>query len=221
MGAINSLPGCPLCHSENCQLFHSGARRDYFRCCRCYLVFVCPDDMPSVSQEKAEYDLHENSSDDSGYLNFLSRLTDPLIARLGVPSAGLDFGCGPGPALHVLMQRSGHDMVLYDPIYRRDSALLQRTYDFVTMTEVAEHLHRPGETLLEVKSLVRPGGWLAVMTQPVLSQSAFRSWRYKDDPTHVVFYSHDTFVWLVDQWGWKLNSPSRDVFLLQSPSHLS
>ncbi|MGB2360319.1 MAG: methyltransferase, partial [Porticoccaceae bacterium] len=63
----------------------------------------------SSAAEKAIYDQHQNSPDDLQYRRFLSRLTEPLLERLGPCSRGLDFGCGPGPTLSVMMAEQGHD----------------------------------------------------------------------------------------------------------------
>ena len=33
---------------------------------------------------------------------------EPLLARLGPASHGLDYGCGPGPALATMLREEGH-----------------------------------------------------------------------------------------------------------------
>ena len=55
------------------------------------------------------------------------------------------------------------------------------------------------------------------MTKRVLSQSAFANWHYKNDPTHVAFFSDDTFSWLAVQWSAELRLVGQDVVLLQKP----
>jgi hypothetical protein len=50
-------------------------------------------------EEKARYDRHTNQIHDPGYRAFLSRVLDPLRQQISPPALGLDFGCGPGPAL--------------------------------------------------------------------------------------------------------------------------
>ena len=102
---------------------------------------------PTPQEEKAQYDLHENDPHDLGYRKFLSRLTDPLLAKLPPHSYGLDYGCGPGPTLSVMMHEAGHSMALHDPIYHPNPDALSRSYQFITATEVFEHLHQPARDL--------------------------------------------------------------------------
>ena len=44
-----------------------------------------------------------------------------------------------------MLETAGHRVRLYDPIYHPESAALERSYDFVTCTEVVEHMHRPAD----------------------------------------------------------------------------
>ena len=39
---------------------------------------------------------------------FLGRLAEPLVERLDPGASGLDFGCGPGPALAAMLTRRGY-----------------------------------------------------------------------------------------------------------------
>jgi 2-polyprenyl-3-methyl-5-hydroxy-6-metoxy-1,4-benzoquinol methylase len=96
------------------------------------------------SDEKACYDRHDNRPDDSRYRHFLNRLFSPLSRRLAANSKGLDFGCGPGPTLSVMFEEAGHQVALYDPFYAPDRSALSGPYDFITLSEVAEHMAAPG-----------------------------------------------------------------------------
>lgn len=205
---------CPLCGGTALSLFHRDRRRDYLQCGDCRLVFVPPDQYLSAARERAEYDLHRNDPADPGYRRFLSRLAQPLLQRLAPHSEGLDFGSGPGPALALMLSQAGHRVALYDVFYCTDTAVLQRPYDFITATEVAEHLHHPGEELDRLWSLLRPGGVLGLMTKLVIDADAFARWHYKNDLTHVCFFSRDTFAWLAQRWGAQLAFIGNDVILL-------
>jgi len=44
------------------------------------------------------------------------------------------------------------------------------------------------------------GGWLGIMTKRVRDQEAFKTWHYKNDPTHIGFFSEATFQWLTGRW---------------------
>lgn len=211
---------CPLCNHSDTPLFWQDQRRHYQRCASCKLIFVDPHYRLSAEQEKAEYDLHQNRTDDPGYRRFLARVADPLMARLPAGSEGLDFGCGPGPALAAMFNEAGFATTTYDPYYAHYPARLQRQYDFVCCSEAIEHFYRPAREWQQLLSLLRPGGWLGIMTKLALSQEAFANWHYKQDPTHVSFFSRETFLWLAARDGLGIEFIGTDVILLQIPESL-
>lgn len=104
-------------------------------------------------------------------------------------------------------------MQIYDPFYAPDSQPLQQQYDFITASEVVEHLHHPRRDLDRLWSCLKPQGSLGIMTKRVLDQEAFSRWHYKNDPTHVCFFSSETFRWLADHWHALLTLPEKDVVL--------
>lgn len=211
-GALNP---CPLCGAADAPHFHRDAVRDYHRCATCALVFVPPAQFISREQEKSRYDLHENDPADDRYRMFLRRLFDPMCARLAPGSRGLDFGSGPGPTLSVMFENVGHTVDLYDPFYAPDATVFERRYDFITASEVVEHLHRPREELSRLWSMLKPGGWLGIMTQRVMDAEAFARWRYRDDDTHVIFFSEATFEWLGREWGAAPQFEGNDVVMFR------
>lgn len=205
---------CPLCAGREIVQFHEDRRRPYLRCGDCALVFVPPAYHLSREAERAEYDLHQNRVEDEGYRKFLSRLALPLATRLAPGARGLDFGCGPAPALACLLGEAGYSVALYDSFYRPDPDVLRGPYDFICATEVVEHLHRPGAELARLWALLEPGGWLGLMTKLVRDQAAFASWHYKNDPTHVCFFSAQTWQWWARQQRTPLEIVGADVILL-------
>ncbi|MGI9278787.1 MAG: class I SAM-dependent methyltransferase [Endozoicomonas sp.] len=207
---------CPLCHSSS-SAYSSDKRRDYFQCSHCSLVFADPETWPSAKQERSEYELHENEATDPGYRAFLSRITDPLKKKLITDAKGLDFGCGPGPTLSLIMAEAGWSMALYDPFFHPAEKALTQTYDFITATEVIEHIHQPDVWLPKLWNMIEPGGTLALMTKLVIDQTAFSRWHYKNDPTHVCFYSKETFQYLAEDWHASLSFEAQDVIFLSKP----
>jgi SAM-dependent methyltransferase len=169
----------------------------------------------SAAQEKAEYDRHENSPFDAGYRRFLRRLFIPLSEKLVPGALGLDFGSGPGPTLSVMFEEAGHPMAIYDPFYAPETSVLENTYDFITATEVVEHLSAPGEVLARLVSCLRPGGYLGLMTKRVKNRAAFAHWHYIQDPTHVAFFSESTFRWWAQQREITVEFPSADTVIMQ------
>lgn len=206
---------CPLCKCDDVAHYHQDARRDYLRCGNCALVFVPPAFHLSRKAEQAEYDLHQNAVNDLGYRQFLSRLAIPLLQRLPDAASGLDFGCGNAPALADMLRQAGCEVALYDTFYAPEESVLDARYDFICATEVVEHLHQPGRELQRLWSMLKPEGWLGVMTKLVKSHDAFVSWHYKRDPTHVCFFSEDTWVWWAQEFGVRLERIGADVIILQ------
>ncbi len=214
---MNATLRCPLCDGGRTENYFLDRRRPYLRCAICALVFVPPSYHLDREAEKAEYDLHDNRVDDPGYRRFLSRLAEPLLQRLPPASSGLDFGCGPGPALAAVLAGAGHSVALYDLFYFPDPRVLNARYDFICATEVVEHLHRPGAELDRLWQCLRPGGWLGVMTKLLRSREAFAGWHYKNDATHVCFFSEATWRWWADARGATLERVGADVMLLRKP----
>lgn len=208
-------PACPVCRAAAPRWFMGVDGRDYGRCEACAATFLLAAHLPAAEAEREEYRRHRNDPADAGYRRFLARLAGPLLARLEPCSAGLDFGCGPGPALAGLLQAAGHRVALYDPFFAPDAAVLQRTYDFVTCTEVVEHFHRPFEEFARLDALLRPGGWLGIMTCFQTDDARFARWHYRRDPTHVVFYRAATFHRIAARFGWQCEIPAKDVVLMR------
>ncbi|APG28369.1 hypothetical protein A7E78_11215 [Syntrophotalea acetylenivorans] len=209
---------CPLCENKRTLPFWRDQRRSYMRCDRCFLVFVPTEYHLSLAAEKAEYDLHRNDPGDPGYRKFLQRLFEPLRERLTAGAKGLDFGSGPGPTLAPMFAEAGFDMAIYDPFYAPDRSVLQNRYDFISCSEVLEHFHAPGRELQFLWELLAVEGWLGVMTKLVIDQQAFSRWHYKNDPTHVAFFSRETFVYLARKLNARLELIAPDVILLQKTS---
>ena len=207
------MPSCPLCKMENASSFFQDKERDYFRCGRCHLVFVPPRFFLSPDEEKARYDLHQNSPEDAEYRRFLSRLFKPLTSRLAPGSRGLDFGSGPGPTLSVMFREIGHTVNIYDYFYAKDASVLNERYDFITATEVLEHLREPENELNRLWDGLKPGGSLGIMTKLVRDAEAFSRWHYKDDPTHVCFFSRPTLEWIAVQWRANICFVAKDAIL--------
>jgi SAM-dependent methyltransferase len=218
--AASSLASCPLCGSSKTQLYHSDKRRLYIFCDNCSLVFVPPEYHLNENDEKKIYDLHENDPYDEGYRHFLSRLADPLSSRLSPEAIGLDFGCGPGPALVKMLEERGFIMSSYDKFYKKDRNALQTSYDFICSTEVVEHLQNPAKEFQSLFALLNKGGILALMTKMVIDKAAFSKWHYIQDQSHICFYSKETFTYLAEQYNCSLEFSDKDVILLQKNGKL-
>ncbi len=206
---------CSLCSATQVELFAQDSRRCYFECQRCRLVFVDQQDFLSAAEEKKVYDQHQNDPQDSGYRQFLSRLFDPVLAQIADNAQGLDFGSGPGPTLSLMFEEVGHTMTIFDHFYANDPAVWQCSYDFITSSEVVEHIHQLGAELDRLWCHLNTGGVLGVMTKMVTDAEAFSRWHYKNDPTHVRFFSRQTFHWLAQHWQAECEFVGSDVVILR------
>ncbi|WP_237467810.1 class I SAM-dependent methyltransferase [Vibrio stylophorae] len=210
------MPTCPLCAHAPTQAYHQDKRRQYFQCPQCDLVFADPAALLPPEQEQAVYNQHENNPEDLGYRRFLNRVAEPLLARVGnAPKQGLDFGSGPGPTLSVMLAEAGHQMAIYDPYFAADESVLSHQYDFITCTEAIEHFYQPSREWQLLLSMLKPQGWLGLMTKMVTSHAGFVTWHYKNDPTHVSFFSRKTFAYLAERDQLTLEFVGNDVILLR------
>lgn len=208
---------CPLCHHAELDIFHQDKHRDYLQCGCCQLVFVPQPFHLSPEQEKTVYDQHQNNPEDMGYQGFLSRCVDPLLAKVTPEQEGLDFGCGPGPTISHMCEKVGIKVSNYDLYYFNSPELLERQYDFITMTEVIEHVYQADELLSTLSGLLKQSGILAVMTKRVQDKQAFAGWHYKNDMTHILFYSVTTFEWIAKHFNWRLEVIGKDVVFFHLP----
>ena len=210
-------PSCPLCAWPGPELFARIEDVVYFRCGRCRLVFLARERLPSRARELETYRLHENDPGDPRYRAFLARLTEPLRRHLTPGMSGLDFGCGPGPAIAPMLGEHGLEVIDYDPFFRPSQSALARRYDFITCSEVVEHFHCPGREFQRLDALLRPGGWLGVMTGMLEDDAGFAGWWYRRDPTHVCFFRRQTMMWIADRFGWRVAFPAPTVTLFRKP----
>ena len=145
-------------------------------------------------------------------------LPEFVVARLREVAQGagghvLDLGAGDGRYLEMLRSLLARGTVLvgceislvrarrirakgFSVIVAQSEALPFRdgVFDLVTFLEVIEHTQSPGESLDEVRRILRPGGRLALTTPnyPMKRlfdlRAAVRQWsfaRLQDDPTHI------------------------------------
>lgn len=215
-----SLPEtlCPLCHSLKQNHYYRDKSRSYLQCQNCALVFVPAQQHLNPQQEKQIYDLHENDMQDPGYQRFLSRLSNQVIKHISTGSKGIDYGCGPAPLLAKMLLDNGYQMDLYDPFYHPSLPDSSEQYDFICCSEAIEHFYSPAKEWRHWQRMLKPNGWLCIMTKRVLDVQRFANWHYKNDPTHVCFFSEATFAWLAEKYHFRMLLPENDVVLMQKLS---
>ncbi len=210
---------CPLCTSTRVTLLYRGGKasgyRHFLRCANCGMTFVPRSEQMDTAAQRERYLEHNNHIHDPDYRRFLARLYDPLKPLLKPRSKGLDFGCGPGPALLHMMLEDGHDARGYDIFFMPERDALTQTYDFITCTETAEHLADPAAEFALLNDMLRCGGWLGVMTGMLDDLCDFPEWYYHRDPTHINFFSRTTMRWVGNRFNWQLHLPAPNVALFR------
>ena len=191
---------CPLCKSE-AMFFKCYRNLAYYRCQICQSVFMNPDQRLDASVEKSRYDNHENHVTDSGYQNFVQPVVDAVLHNHPNTSLGLDYGCGPGPVISFLLAKEGYTLNLYDPYYFKADENLEFTYDYIILSEVAEHFYEPYQEFSFLKSRLNPAASIYIKTSLWDDEMDFMEWSYKNDDTHVFFYSQESFQWIKDEFG--------------------
>ncbi len=207
---------CPLCNHQHSKLFFKTPTREFWRCPHCALTFVPEPFCPDPRSERAHYENHQNHQLDQGYRTHLEKLALPLVERLTKQGVGLDFGSGAGCALSQIFKEHNLQCENYDLYFAPNEAVLLGRYDFITMTEVIEHLRAPGETLEQLLKQLNPGGTLAVMTQLYHEQIDFASWYYKNDPTHIALFQERTLKYISEHFALELEVIASDVIFFKN-----
>ncbi|HBY67411.1 MAG TPA: methyltransferase [Flavobacteriaceae bacterium] len=190
------MASCPLCHTNNNHIFYSDENFEVFQCNYCSLLYKTPDQFLTGKEEKYRYLNHNNDVDDKGYQGFVSPIVDAVDQDFPVTAEGLDFGAGTGPVITEMLSEKGYSLTLYDTFFHSNKKALQQSYDFIVCCEVMEHFHHPDEEFILLKKLLKPKGKLYCMTELFSSEINFKEWYYKNDETHVVFYSEQTIKWI-------------------------
>ena len=185
---------CPLCHNECHTFLHDKTEILYYHCHTCEYIFKSPECFQDFERQKERYNLHENNEDDEGYIAYFKRFLDFTLPLVGQPSSALDFGCGRTSLLANLLEDEGVACEYYDPIYHPKNLDDNKKYDLIVSTEVFEHLHDPKEVFTFLLDRLNEGGYLAFQTQFHPNEvEAFKKWYYHQDPTHIVFFTVQTF----------------------------
>jgi len=197
------MESCPLCYTKSLQPEIEGPVGRFFYLCEiCKLVFEGKNNRPNRDAEKERYLEHNNSIQQEGYVNHLNQAIKPALKYLKPDFRGLDYGCGPVPTLHLLVEQEGFTCEFYDPIFFPEFPL--GSFDFIFATECFEHFFRSAHELQKLEGLLKPGGILVVMTQLWKDIARFKAWRYAQDTTHVVFYHEQTFRYISAHFGFEI-----------------
>lgn len=187
---------CKLCQhkvEKYCEFFKQP--QSFYLCSNCRAIYRDSTTFLNAKSEKERYCTHNNDVLDVRYQKFVSPLTEAVDKDFSQTAMGLDYGCGTGPVATFLLKNKGYNMTLYDPFFYPDTTYTKNLYDFIICCEVMEHFHKPKDEFQKLKSLLKPHGKLYCKTKMLtddFSVEEFKKWHYKNDPTHVFFYSPKT-----------------------------
>lgn len=175
----------------------------------CGGVFVDPEYFLTPHEQGMRYTLHQNILEPldvgGGYRNFLTKFADTAflyLHNLGETSSVrtiFDYGSGPQPALVQLLNEYKDRGQLaktteirgWDPFFAPDTLFFENGADIVFCLEVAEHFENPLKGFEGLARASGIGGIVVLQTMLVPhSYDEFKKWWYKDDTTHVSFYSY-------------------------------
>ena len=204
---------CTLCKGKTTDFFRKEDRK-YIRCQNCKAVLLHSSDYITANSEKERYLEHNNDVSDPRYQNFVGPITSRVLQDFANTSSGLDYGCGTGPVATTELQKHSYKINLYDPYFENHPAVLEETYDFIICCEVMEHFHRPFDEFKRLYELLNPGGKLYCKTSVFYDSVDFNRWYYKNDLTHVFFYSEESLEWIRRNVGFENleNTPKLIVF---------
>jgi len=183
---------CPLCRSSGNAIPGTA----FHLCGECRGLYRHVRHRPSIEEEKARYETHNNDVDDPGYRLFVSPIVSSVLRDFTPDHSGLDFGAGTGPVISKLLHEHRFNIVQYDPFFHNQPALLEETYDYIVCCEVIEHFYSPDKEFALLKRLLNPQGRLFCMTQLYSPEIDFGNWYYIKDPTHVFIYQSATMEWI-------------------------
>ncbi len=191
---------CILCRAST-EFFQTWRGNEYRKCSVCNSVLLNPQNYINEVDEKARYEEHNNDVEDKRYQAFVFPIVKGVLGDYKEEDTGLDFGSGTGPVISKLLKDSGYNIKVYDPFFANYPDRLEVKYDYIVCCEVIEHFHDPVREFKLMKSLLKSGGSIYIMTNIYSEDIDFISWNYKDDITHVFFYHIDALKWIRDNIG--------------------
>jgi len=212
---------CPLCSFSSTDFFLRSNDRDYQFCSRCRLVFAPSRFFLPQDEEVGRYLEHQNSLESEGYVDMFRQKIEVIAKLCPQVKTVLDYGCGYEPVLTTLLKKEGYDAKGYDPNFFPQPVSNSR-YDMVISTETFEHFKRPEKEIKTILKALSKKGYLAVMTRFYPEKNGgpdhdlFMDWYYQRDPTHICFYSPQTFAWIAGKNACKiLYNNEKDFIILQ------
>ncbi|WP_119968060.1 MULTISPECIES: methyltransferase domain-containing protein [Shewanella] len=208
---------CPLC-SNAAEFFIQDKKRAFYTCSDCHLVFANPQSYLMPAALKQRYGRANKASKQKQLVQFIQPLLTQISAQQHGPLTGLNFGRVLDSNSLDKIEHAGHSLYQYDPFIKIDQHIFNRQYDFICCYRVLEHFQQPAKEWALLSSLLKEGGWLAISTSLLTDLSLFSKWHFKNNPSHVSFYSQQTFDYLAQNSEFKLLFAAKELVLMQKTS---
>lgn len=165
----------------------------YYFCSCCKFVFKSKELFLSSENEKQRYISHNNSIEDIKYVEYFKTFIDSALIPYINGTSGLDYGSGKNKVLAQILKRDYNlNVDSYDKYFVND-VTLNNQYDFITCTEVIEHVSDPLMFLRDLDNFLVSSKTISIMTNLLDSVEDFFNWWYIRDETHICFFSIKTF----------------------------
>jgi 2-polyprenyl-3-methyl-5-hydroxy-6-metoxy-1,4-benzoquinol methylase len=197
---------CKICNNSTSDIKDSKTQKIYHKCNVCQYIFLDEKFYIDKIFEKKHYDKHHNNFESLGYVEMFKNLIDDFVKpNINDIDSALDFGCGEGEVLPILLEQNGIACDRYDLFYFPKKVYENKKYDLIISTEVLEHLQNPKQVFKELLKHVKKSGYLIFMSafHPNNDEN-FLKWWYIRDITHISFFNITTFEFLADELNLKI-----------------
>ncbi len=198
---------CKICKGTARKFTDKVFDNDYYLCKKCGFISKDEKNLLEPKEEFQIYENHENSIEDIKYVEYFKSFLDKALFKYVTKGEkGIDFGSGPEPVLATILERDYNcQMDVYDLFYAPEEVYKNKIYDFITSTEVIEHLKDPLKYFRFFNKHLKVGGYLGLMT--LLHEGdidEFLEWHYRRDMTHISFFTKHSLLRIAESTGFKL-----------------
>ena len=188
---------CKICQNNTTPLEDKKTSKIYHQCSVCSYIALDEEYYVDENHERSHYDKHHNNFESLGYVKMFEDLISEFIPVHVDIKTALDFGCGEGEVLPILLDRNSIQCDRYDLFYFPQKIYENKKYDLICSTEVFEHLQNPLEMLKKLLLHVEENGFILLMSAfHPNNDEKFLKWWYIRDVTHIGFFNLDTFEFL-------------------------
>jgi len=197
---------CKVCKSDSSSFIDEKTSKIYHQCLNCDYIFLDKSFYIDEDTEKKHYDKHHNNLESVGYVQMFQDLVEGFVLpKKDFISSALDFGCGEGEVLPIVLERNGIECDRYDLFYFPKKIYKDKKYDLILSTEVIEHLDKPLDMLNEILSHINESAYIILMTAfHPLNREDFLKWWYIRDITHIGFFTIKTFEYIAKELNLKI-----------------